>query len=555
MFRDGIFDNFGEFLDRINESVPRIDEEEIQEQTKSYVVTWQNLDEPQRDFHFVTVDANSELHAEAKAEEILKRDGIPEGFIEIKYVELKESKLQEQERKKAEQTEQPTEETPKDDAERLSMEDWSDTDKGGVPKRVDKVERPTELNPVKDEELSQEVTYERKSDPLYLCNECFKTFRASSPVCKCGSKVVERIGKVKEYQDITDKSPSDYVEKQPGRFRVNFYDGTKLEVEADSKWDAKQKAEKETGKKSAQINPLSSNESKVNETVQELVGETPGINRHAQEILNWAIENKVIPNEWPELQDMIDEVIETDVTDKYSVEDLDQLDLGDIEAVYLKYVLLPQAKKEYKKQDEREPLQWTKEGKEELTAPKVKMSTGQGSSYYADCPNCNTTNWLSVELNTGRVVCKKCGTSFTLGDEIEHEVYVEEIPESKVNEGNWWQELIDQIQKDKKFEKLMSKYGVKSKEVLDYFGRKYWSQTADENSTKAALENVINDLNLEESKLQEQDDVEALRKRRMDIEQKMLDAEKRYQEDQNRMADEVDRLNQQIKAKEGSGNN
>lgn len=131
-----------------------------------------------------------------EAIKIVRKDPTVREVLDI--VLVKESKLKEQDRKEAEQTMQPQEETPKEDAERLSMEDWSDTDKDGKPKRKDKVEYPSKLREPEEKELSQEVKYERKTDPLYLCNECFKTFRANKPICKCGSETVERIGKIKE---------------------------------------------------------------------------------------------------------------------------------------------------------------------------------------------------------------------------------------------------------------------------------------------------------------------------------------------------------------------
>jgi len=68
-----------------------------EQDVKPYTVTWQNLDEPHGKFRFFDVNAHSESHAEAKAIETLKRDGVPEKFIEIKAVELKESKTNEQE--------------------------------------------------------------------------------------------------------------------------------------------------------------------------------------------------------------------------------------------------------------------------------------------------------------------------------------------------------------------------------------------------------------------------------------------------------------------------
>jgi len=76
--------------------------------------------------------------------------------------------------------------------------------------------------------------------------------------------------------------------------------------------------------------------------------------------------------------------------------------------------------------------------------------------------------------------------------------------ESKLQEGNWWAQLLNSLRKDKKFQSLVTKHGVRSKEVLDYFSKKYWSHTASEESRKVALKNVFRDLKLEESKSQEE---------------------------------------------------
>jgi len=85
----------------------------------------------------------------------------------------------------------------------------------------------------------------------------------------------------------------------------------------------------------------------VKESVQELIGEIPGINPEDQKILNWAITNKTIPNEFPENGDMIDQLSKFESLEDVGVEDPEGLDLGEIEAVYLKYILLPQAKEAY----------------------------------------------------------------------------------------------------------------------------------------------------------------------------------------------------------------
>jgi DNA-directed RNA polymerase subunit RPC12/RpoP len=113
-----------------------------------------------------------------------------------------ESKLEEDTRKEADQTMQPQEEQPKEDAERLSMEDWSEEGKEGEPKRKDDVEYPSELREPEEKEFDQEVKYESKKDPLHLCNSCCKTFRSKEDACTfCESTETERVVKEEAAMD------------------------------------------------------------------------------------------------------------------------------------------------------------------------------------------------------------------------------------------------------------------------------------------------------------------------------------------------------------------
>jgi len=72
----------------------------------------------------------------------------------------------------------------------------------------------------------------RKS--LYLCNECCKTFRANESKCtECGSERVEKItGELNEVG----------VHVDPGTYRVIFFDGSVVELDANSRVDAMNKA-------------------------------------------------------------------------------------------------------------------------------------------------------------------------------------------------------------------------------------------------------------------------------------------------------------------------
>jgi predicted Fe-Mo cluster-binding NifX family protein len=88
---------------------------------------------------------------------------------------------------------------------------------------------------------------------------------------------------------------------------------------------------------------IDTKELKVNETVEELVGESD-IDVDDQITLRWALEKDIIPKQWPAKEVMFDELakagqvganVETEV---------------DIYVDYLKYVLLPRAKEAYSKQ-------------------------------------------------------------------------------------------------------------------------------------------------------------------------------------------------------------
>ncbi len=72
----------------------------LEEDAKPYTITWQNLDEPHGETRSFDITALGKAHAAKEAEIVLKRDGIPEKFIEIKSVVLKEAKLKEAEKHK-----------------------------------------------------------------------------------------------------------------------------------------------------------------------------------------------------------------------------------------------------------------------------------------------------------------------------------------------------------------------------------------------------------------------------------------------------------------------
>jgi len=222
----------------------------------------------------------------------------------------------------------------------------------------------------------------KKRNQLYLCNECFKTFRANESVCThCQSEKVEKI--TLQEQDVAifkHVYKVDFEDKdgEKGSTRVEAYDEadakkvakeSKVDIEKITKVkkigegkdnpgerdgtgpvkgsDQRKKygdkgKRKQAGEKCSYEEEIS--ESKLYETVQELVGEVDGIDRIDQHLLNKAIEDGVIPNQFPELDAMIDQLSAADVAKELGVKDIDDVDLGDIDAVYLKYILLPKAK-------------------------------------------------------------------------------------------------------------------------------------------------------------------------------------------------------------------
>jgi len=114
---------------------------------------------------------------------------------------------------------------------------------------------------------------------------------------------------------------------------------------------------------------------KLVEGVRELIGEVPGINPQDQEILQWALKNDVIYDQFPEDDVMIDALALLDMT---GMEDKDIGDADDvgIKAYYLKYIMLPRAKKEYAEQN----------GGEEISD--VELDSHEEGESGIDCDMC-----------------------------------------------------------------------------------------------------------------------------------------------------------------------
>jgi hypothetical protein len=82
-------------------------------------------------------------------------------------------------------------------------------------------------------------------------------------------------------------------------------------------------------------------ESKVTETVEELIGEVPGISKEDQLYLKWALNKNLISNTWPD-EDVISDAL-AEITDQVPGEEMYD-PASDNQSLYLKYVLVPKAK-------------------------------------------------------------------------------------------------------------------------------------------------------------------------------------------------------------------
>jgi len=185
-------------------------------------------------------------------------------------------------------------------AEEIGVEDYSDQELNG-PKakatskskkdpryaRRDVPDKETE-NP-KPQKAAKEHK-ENNKHTLYLCNECYKTFRNNEAVClHCKSKIVEKVikdGKVPHKDDSDEKMVKTLMEG-----------------------------------------------------VLELVGEIEGVSKEDQDAVRAAIESGKIPDEWPTEDAMIDEL--SALEDIVDPSELDEY--GDLKIAYAKYVLVPKA--------------------------------------------------------------------------------------------------------------------------------------------------------------------------------------------------------------------
>jgi uncharacterized Zn finger protein (UPF0148 family) len=203
------------------------------------------------------------------------------------------------------------------------------------------------------EKKESKFSFIKKQEPLWLCSECYKTFRSSKSICTlCESKKVEKIveqdvGFTKEVFKVTWRNTDTEKEESTNVTGID---------KADVRVQFGKKPNKELIKiegpiteepKGGSTVPFDSGSegSKLYETVRELIGEVSGISKDEQNTLIQAIEKGDISNTWPSDETMIDKLSASETASRImSVEDIDGLDMGEIRFAYLKYILLPKAK-------------------------------------------------------------------------------------------------------------------------------------------------------------------------------------------------------------------
>jgi len=264
-------------------------------------------------------------------------------------------------------------------AEDFHMEDYSGEDLEKVKSKS--AETGNAIRKVEDNELkvkpSESKGKTRRKKSLWLCTECCKTFESEKKFCKvCKTdehveKIIEAdasglVGFTKHVYQV-DYKTKDGQEKST---RVMAFDEDDAEDMMLRKADVKEvlkieliKEGKDRPGKRDGTGPYKHSyqrrkygkgrrrmagkkcpvkkESKVVESVEELVGEVPGISIEDQKILHWALEKGVISSDWPRHEKIISALAEVgqEVPEEELWSDWDN------KSLYLKYVLLPKAKK------------------------------------------------------------------------------------------------------------------------------------------------------------------------------------------------------------------
>jgi len=218
-------------------------------------------------------------------------------------------------------------------------------------------------------------------------HECLEKDKKDSGVAECTEKELEMFKKEKsEHPEFTDEQVWQIVRDHIALgeavgssavgfakhvFSVTYKDdsGTEREDRVMAFDDAD--ARKMVGNKGSVTGVRMVEESVVRESVEELIGEIPGIEPGEQDVLRWAIENGVVSNDMPDYDAVVDALAEHPdviaIADEFAggagVEEMDfddmsaedrleyanrQAQLND-EAAYVKYILLPMAKEAHEK--------------------------------------------------------------------------------------------------------------------------------------------------------------------------------------------------------------
>jgi len=230
-------------------------------------------------------------------------------------------------------------------------------------------------------------SFVRKQKHLWLCNDCAKTFRANVGICeKCKGENIEKItegdveaiGLYKDvyevwYKDKNGKSSSTRVEAfdkadaermvkkskaaelgkitkvekvSEGKDQPGKHNGT---GPAKGSYQRRRHGSRGKRKQAGEKCPL---ESKLTETVSELIGEVPDIGAEENQILRWALRSGVLFNEWPP-----NEILIAGLQEKLPKEEKDKLETAesiDLHILYLKHILLPRAKKAWNEEVEKQ---------------------------------------------------------------------------------------------------------------------------------------------------------------------------------------------------------
>lgn len=272
-------------------------------------------------------------------------------------------------------------------------------------------------NKVESEKRNEsKFSFMNKQKALWLCNECFKTFRSDSGTCTKCSKAAEKISEGKD-SDLALQSTM----KKP--FKVTWTDEAGKEqttnVMAYDKSDAEREAKRPSRKDvKAEVIAEESKEVKggdapfeasLKEGVRELVGEVPGIDKEEQQALFKALEDGVISDEWPSDEQMVDELTKAGVDSEIANFD----DLEDFRLVYLKHILLTKAMKPHlaaKTEDSNESDVSEEEAELYIGAP-VKVLRGRSRGQIGEIIDIESPDedpdglgQIDVKLKDGRII-------------------------------------------------------------------------------------------------------------------------------------------------------